>query len=325
MIVPRLLDRARKRREIPVVVRIDVEPDLRVFDPGHPPAWLGFERFVERLADLRERLSEISGTRAAFTWCIRMDPQIAQTWGSAGWAADAYGPVLQELVDRGDELGLHTHTWRWGADSNEWYADFEDEAWAAHCVELGLGAFERKFGRACEVHSGGDHFLTGAMLARLEASGVRGDLTVAPGLRGHRLPGESSRGVCVEYRGVPTVPYRSSPSSFPRPDPARAAGPLLVPLTSSLGRRATRVPIPPDSSPRRFLPRLEVELLRGPPVLAFAVRSDVALGPRWDAFASNLEHLARHRGTAFVTATAAVEHLDKSTGTPGARPELRRA
>lgn len=308
-IVPRMLARGRRRKEVPVLVSIDVEPDRRVFDPARPPAWHGFEGFVERVGPLRERLSDLSGTRAGFTWCLRMDPQIAQTWGSAGWVADAYGGALQDLVDQGDDLGLHTHVWRRDAGRDEWYADFEDEAWGVHCVDVALDAFERRFGRACEVHTSGDHCLTGAMLARLQAGGVRAELSVAPGLRGHRLlPNERARGANADYCGVPDVPYRSSPDRFPQPDP-RASEPLLVPQTTSVGRRAARGPLSPDSSSMRFIPRLEFELLRGPPLLNFAVRSDAALEHRWDALARNLEHLARHRGIRFVTATAAIRHM----------------
>jgi hypothetical protein len=124
------------------------------------------------------------------------------------------------------------------------------------------------------------------------------------------LPNERARGANADYRGVPDVPYRSSPDRFPQPDP-RASEPLLVPQTTSVGRRAARGPLSPDSSSMRFIPRLEFELLRGPPLLNFAVRSDAALEHRWDALARNLEHLARHRGIRFVTATAAIRHVDE--------------
>jgi hypothetical protein len=294
---------------VPVVVSIDVEPDERTFDPAEPPQWRGFEGFVERVGRLRERLSELSGAPVGFTWCLRMDPQLEQTWGSAEWVADAYAGSLQDLRDQGDDLGLHTHAWRHDAASNQWYADFEDEAWGVHCVEVALDAYERSFGRTCEVHTSGDHCLTGAMLARLEAGGVRAELSVAPGLRGHRmLPHERVRGGDVDYRGVPAVPYRSSQGSFPLPDPG-GSGLLLMPLTTSIGRRAARGPLSPDSSPMRFIPRLEFELMRRPLLLNFAVRSDAGLGGRWTQLARNLEHVARHRGIRFVTATAAARHV----------------
>jgi hypothetical protein len=52
----------------PVVLCVDVEPDERTFDPDRPaPAWLGFERAVERLPRLRERLGQLTGAPVAST------------------------------------------------------------------------------------------------------------------------------------------------------------------------------------------------------------------------------------------------------------------
>src|SRR5262249_54485947 len=107
----RLLHRARRRDPIDVVVCLDVEPDLRLVSGDEPTPWRGFERYVERLPQLRRRLSAITGSPAAFNWFVRMDLQIAETWGSAAWAADAYAGTLAELAREGDEIGVHVHAW----------------------------------------------------------------------------------------------------------------------------------------------------------------------------------------------------------------------
>jgi hypothetical protein len=297
------------------VLCVDVEPDPRLFALAEQPPWRGFEFFAERAPELRRRLAGLTRAPVRFTWCVRMDPQIAHTWGSLDWVAETYHAELASLTDAGDELGLHTHTWRWEPNAGHWYAELDDHAWTAQSVDDGLDAFERSFGRRCQVHRGGDHYLDGAMLERLEARGVRVDLTVEPGQRGGGAArGEPSRGTSADYRGIPTAPYRSTPDRFPRPA-ASAGGPLLIPLVSALGgRRIARTPIPPDSRPTRFIPRLELELLRAsqpPPVLAFAVRTDAALGPRWDALVRNLEHIARRHDVTFVTATAALELFER--------------
>src|SRR6187401_1088629 len=70
----RAIDHLHRLPDARVVLCIDVEPDPQRFDPANPPAWLGFERIVQRLPALRRRLSEATGTRAMFTWCLRMDP-----------------------------------------------------------------------------------------------------------------------------------------------------------------------------------------------------------------------------------------------------------
>jgi hypothetical protein len=299
-----------------VVLCIDVEPDERVFDPrGALPRWLGFERTLERLPRLRERLARLTGSPVAVNWFLRMDEQVERTWGSRDWAATAYGELLEGLVGEGDELGLHTHPWRWDEGADGWYAEYADPDWAVASIDGALDAFEDALARPCEVHRGGDHNLSGALLERLASRGVLVDLTVEPGQRpGGAVRGEASRGSGPDYRGVPRAPYRSSPERFPRPDPSGGTGPLLIPLTSALGsRRLGRTHIPPDSSPVRFIPRLELELLSAawaPPVLAFGVRSDAALGPRWDALERNLLHLAKRHEVVFVTATGVLERLE---------------
>jgi hypothetical protein len=291
-----------------VILCVDVEPDLRSFPREAPCGWGGFERFLALVPALRERLAEATGAPAALSWFLRMDPQIAETWGSPRWVAAEYGRELDALLAGGDELGVHTHTWRWSEERGTWLADYEDAVWAKHCLGMGLDAFAAAFGRTCRSHRGGDHLLSGPLLAELAARGVEVDLTIEPGWPPVAGYGEPSRGLLPDYRAVPLHPYRSSPRRFPRPDPA-GAGPLLVPLYSPPAlRRRHRLPLPPDS--RHFVSRLAVEMLRRtPPVLALVLRSDPAALERWDRVTANLEHLARHRGVRFLTAAGAAARI----------------
>lgn len=293
---------------------IDVEPDPRVFDPTEPFPWTGFERILDWLPAVRERLSEATGRPAAFTWLLRMDPQVEKTWGSATWVAEQHEDVFSDLADIGDEFGLHTHTWRWDERSGEWFADYEDPAWAEHCVEIGLDAFESAFGRSCTAHRGGDHYLSGGMLALLGSRGVKVDLTVEPGLGPtSAFEGETARGSTPDYRGAPPVPYRSSAERFPARDPGASNGPLLIPLLSAPRRRPLfrREPLYVWDPPKGFRQRLAAERLRRrPTVIALVLRSDSGLYPGlWEMVTANLDEVARRRGAAFMTATQAAEHF----------------
>jgi hypothetical protein len=106
---------------------------------------------------------------------------------------------------------------------------------------------------------------------------------------------------------VPGAPYRSSPERFPAPDPSSPTGPVVLPLYSTPGRHGSRWPLSPETTPGRFVPRLAAGLLlrRPPPVMVITARSDAPLSSRWDDLLFNLDHLARHRGVRFVTATGA--------------------
>jgi hypothetical protein len=307
----RLLDRARRPAQIPIVVCFDVEPDARVFNRRDRSSWRGFEQLVQRIPSLREQLSQATQAPVAFTWCIRMDPQVAETWGSPDWVVKTYRDVFAELEGKGDALGLHTHVWRADSDTGGWIAD-HDPAWEEHCVTIALDAFETAFEKSCTVHRFGDRSLSGATLARLEAHGVKADLTVEPGMPPYDgEPSERARGLSPDYRGVPTAPYRSSRSRFPAPDPANDSATLLVPLLSAPNFKGGRSTLVLWTRANRFAARLLTELLRGPPlVLAFAVRSDASLGTDfWSTIVTNLEHLARHQGFTFITATAATDYL----------------
>lgn len=312
----RALDRVRRRTRTPAVILFDVEPDPRLFDPREPPTWSGFERILERLPALRERLMELTGEPVAFTWLLRMDVQIAETWGSADWVADTYHQQLASLVDAGDELGVHSHPWRWLADEGTWIADYADPSWGEHCLSVSLDAFERSFGRTSATHKGGDGYLNGRMLACLGAAGVTSDFTVEPGRPPVAPAGDSAQGTCPDYRGIPLAPYRSSPDRFPQPD-APGSGPTIAPLLTGPGRRnpLRRTLISLEGSPHAFAQRLGAQLLlKPPPLLAMAVRSDAPLGGGWEALETNLEHLARHREVPLVTATEGLELLLAAQG-----------
>jgi hypothetical protein len=308
---------AQDRTGIPVVVCFDIEPDERRVARTGAARWRGFDRMLEILPDLRRRMSELTGRPVAFSHFLRMDPQIEETFGSPTWIAQEYGDALTELQEEGDELGLHTHPWRWDDAHAEWMAEYDDDAWFERCLATGLTAYEAAFGRRCSAHRSGDRVLTGEMLSQLEDGGVRVDLTIEPGMPPAEfvVEGERVHGHLPDYRDTPPGPYRSSPARFPAPDPA-GSGPLLIPLYGAPGRRRMlgRKPLPATRSVSMFKARLAAELLlRTPRVIALATRSDAALVDIWDNLERNLEHLARRRQLEFVTASTAAERLDQDS------------
>ena len=315
----------RRGVEIPILLCIDIEPDERLVDRDHPQPWHAFEHLLPRIEEVRRRLAGFTGGAVPITWLIRMDPQIADTWGSPTWPVDTYRDLLTELEDRGDEFGLHTHLWRWDEGAADWVTD-HDPAWSEHCVDMALDAFERSFGRPCPVHRGGDHALTGEMLARLTAARVKVDLTVEPGLPPTFPAGEArSIGSPPDYRLAPRRPYRSSPERFPAPDPAaHPAGPLLVPQASGpalSGLWGSQLPL--GTHPSLFAVRILAEVRQDPPpVLVFTLRTDTTTICTWDRLVQNIEQVARHPDARFVSTT---EVLARYGGTPAASPVSPRA
>src|SRR3954469_7755383 len=108
----RLLAGARARG-LAVVLCFDCEPDARALERASAARWPSFEETVRRSAPLRQRLAALSHAPVSFSWFVRIDPQVAEVWGSAGWAAERYRDELEALRRVGDDVGLHTHVWRW--------------------------------------------------------------------------------------------------------------------------------------------------------------------------------------------------------------------
>jgi hypothetical protein len=317
--VSRSLARLRRRDGPPLLLCIDVEPDPRLVERDNPAPWRGFERFVAELPNLRDRLEAVGARAPRFTWFLRMDPQIADTWGSAAWVNDEYGEALRALQEQGDELGLHMHTWRWEDTAGAWVADREDPEWIEHCMTMALDAFEASFGRRCRAHRGGDRQLSPEMLSVLVARGVEVDLTVEPGLppAGALAPEEHARGTTPDYREAPTQPYRfGSASDFLSPDP-RGGAPLMIPLLAAPDGNGGRAPLYLWTEPATFASRLDALLAQASPLaLAFGIRTDLPLIPEWDWFIENLECLAAHpslRRSRFVTASEAAADLQQMT------------
>ena len=308
------------RHPIPVILCVDVEPDERETALGRPRPWAGYQALQRQLEALRPDLPGLDAS-ARYTWFLRMDPQIADTYGAAGWVATTYRAELDTALDHGDTLGLHVHPFRRRAGASVWIADFGDQSWVDHSMDVGLAAFHEAWGRGCVDFRYGDGWMNDATVARLQARGIRHDLTLEPGkhLPGGLRPGPSWTGRAPDLRSMPTEPYRPSRADFRRPDPARTDGLWIVPVTTgrlrpslALARRMYRAVLRPGwitpetlvlnpaLSPPLFRDLLDQALARGgSSLLVLTVRSDVGLhGRQLRNVSRNLARLRRSAPTA---------------------------
>lgn len=318
---------------LPLVLCIDIEPDRRVTERGDRQRPPGGDLLFPLVPRLRDHLAARSGGDAHLTWCLRMDPQIRDTYGSADWLAMAYERELEAQQRAGDELGLHAHSWRWR--DGGWVSDQADEAWVAHCVDVGLETFRSTFGRDTQVYRHGDGYMSNAIARQIDDAGVRVDHTLEPGsvARPGIKASEASTGMLPDTRAVPHHAYRPSHADFRVADTGKQSGTLFLPLTAGMivktAHRGGRL-VPTGSyetlelwnDPTRFARMLRVTL-RDPELthLAFGVRTDIGLLP--PSFANverNVEEISRqldgteHR---WCTAPAAADQIE-SAGEPSA-------
>lgn len=233
---------------IPVLFCIDAEPDPRLVNRDAPEPWEGYEVTHRYLARLRPRIEEATGSPVRYCWFFRMDPQIAESYKSATWAADRYPEFLEANARHGDEAGIHTHAFRWREWDRTWVLDLGSQTWVEHCVGSSLEAFSRAFGRSCTSFRFGNRWLNTATVNFLERMGVRHELTVEPGARGRRDTdtGEETSGPLPGFGRVPREPYAPSESDFRKPARDKLRKIQMIPLTAAyreglrLSRRAWR-------------------------------------------------------------------------------------
>ncbi|MCM2316246.1 MAG: hypothetical protein NDJ92_13950 [Thermoanaerobaculia bacterium] len=206
----------RLRRQLPVVLIIDVEPDERTI--RQPADWRGFEESVELFQGLRRQLESRTGTPVHFSWFVRMDPQIESVYGDCSWAAGRNRELFDAIEAHGDELGLHVHSWKWSEADHDWVAEYADQAWVETCVRKGAAAFEESFGRPCRSFRFGDHWMNESTIQLLEDLGIRYDLTLEPGQTGspYARTKEKFSGWMPDYRAVWRSPFRPARANYLR-------------------------------------------------------------------------------------------------------------
>jgi hypothetical protein len=217
--------------KLPIAICIDVEPDERAIDPRVAADWLGFEKTFEFFERLRPQLEDVTGAAAHFSWFVRMDPQIAQAYGSPAWSVARYGKLLDRLLASGDEIGLHIHAWRWDEAFGNWIADMGNQEWVDSCVRMGFAAFEQSLKRPCRSFRFGDHWMNNATLDLVERLGARFDLTAEPGRKMLLIP-EPRTGFPPDYSLTPSQPYRPSKTNFTECSDSTARRLWVVPLST---------------------------------------------------------------------------------------------
>lgn len=219
---------------IPAIVCVDVEPDPRVVDRVRREPWHGFEALQSMFGRLRAALASGTGAPAHFAWFFRMDPQVAEAYGSPTWAISTYRRFVDEARAQGDELGIHPHPYRWEASRHVWINDLANQPWVEQCVRVSTAAFEDALGSTCVSSRFGDRWMNDATVHLLEELGVRFDLTLEPGRPGTASPvgDELSTGRLPDLTMIPGHPYRPGLDDFRRQAPHRADGLWMLPVTT---------------------------------------------------------------------------------------------
>lgn len=131
-----------KQGSIPVIVCIDVEPDGSVTGRDCQSPWYGYEKARDFFVGMSPLIKSATGSPAHFSWFFRMDPQIADIYGSGDWPVSAYRDYVDEFEENGDAIGLHTHLYRFDPGRSAWLIDNADPVWVRHCIASSCTCFD---------------------------------------------------------------------------------------------------------------------------------------------------------------------------------------
>ncbi len=259
----RATDPTGQPASLPITLCIDVEPDAHVFPLEAPSGWSGFQYMLERMRRLRDALERLTDQPVHFGWDLRMDPQIALGFGSATYLADRYSSELEQLVDEGDAIGLHTHAWRWDDTARAWIADHLNQQWVDECLAIAVGSYRESIGGVPGFHRFGAQFMSTDTMNLLRTLGIPIDMTIEPGEPPNRdatMPGTIWTGKTGDFRRAMRSPYIPSPDDYRIPSPKLADSLWELPLTSA--RYSSWFRTLPHSWSRRLRPTRMVRGLR---------------------------------------------------------------
>jgi hypothetical protein len=229
-----------------------------------------------------------------------MDPQVEVTYGSTAWASQRYRDLFDRLLAQGDEIGLHTHVWRWDEAAGDWIADMGDQTWVEYCLDVGFKAFETSMNQPCRLFRFGDHWMNNTTVEFIEKKGVTIDLTTEPGQNDLRMT-EAYTGNAPDYSQVPKFPYRPSRTNFTKRGKWRKRKLWMVPMSTC---PSTVLLVNLDPPLMKESIDAWVDGVKRP-YLALPMRTDAPLNPIYRAnIIENLESiLSRSDDRKFVFAT----------------------
>ena len=291
---------------------------------------------------LRSRLPSAAGA-PRFSWFVRVDRQVAEGFGSPVWALAHYARAIDGLQLAGDELGIHSHAFRWDTRSQAWIIDHGNQAGVERTLREAFAAFEDAMGFGSRTFRFGDHWMNDATVRLLEELGVAIDLTLEPGMPevSSLIARERHTGAITDLTAVPRTPYRPSARDFRTADPNRTGGIWIMPVTTgrlpapvrqgrALYRWLTRAPdagfdvLALNLALAPVLFRAIAAPILGadpPPCLVLPIRSDVGARPHaLRRLQANIDYLLRHPlrdRFAFCTAVQALELIHPGTRLSG--------
>ena len=199
------------------LISVDSDPDRPEYggaryDIPNQLTWRDLTKFTTSFSTLRKELLADNVDGLKITWFLRCDDQLRIVHGDAAWSLKKFEPAWKRLIEEGDEMAWHPHAWRWSKQAGCWYNELTDMEYIVKMYEDGFNLFRETMGFAPAATRAGMNYHTNKTIEKLDALGIRADLSAHPGLRVFytrpQVGGYLKEGYDWERTG--TVPYHPS-------------------------------------------------------------------------------------------------------------------
>ncbi len=173
------------QKTVYIVIGCDTDPDRIDFLDNVPTDTLTWRGMLEGIPETKEKVKDITdsnGSSPIFTWCLRADHQIKETFGSYNYVLEKNKSFFHELESTGDEIGWHPHFFKFDKPTSKWYQDFKDKSWQVNMLREAYAEFQSALpGRAKSVRMGWIYH-NDQTFAALDKLGIKIDFSGIPRL-----------------------------------------------------------------------------------------------------------------------------------------------
>ena len=200
---------------------VDVEPDRPFFGGkrydyfGHQK-WEGARKRIPEFLTFKQDLEKSLNCSIHFTWFFRADSQIAEMYNHNTCYSKWYKEIVDTLLQEGEEVGWHVHTWRWSKERNSWYQEINDDEWIKSCYKNGFSDFKDILGFAPTSFRAGWGFHNNVSMSQLEELGIKVDLSALPGIKnsGEKNAEGSLFNGFADWERTDIYPYQPSKEDY---------------------------------------------------------------------------------------------------------------
>jgi hypothetical protein len=287
-----------RRLIIPILLCIDVEPDAQNIPLGTKPEWTNVLPAVSYLEEIRLKLQDATNSAVNFLWMLRIDQEIAETYGSATWLIEVYRDLFYDLAAKGDWIGLHPHTEVWDTTCNNWVLDLANPNKDAEEINKAFSLFNETLGFTPPAIHFRPYQMSNAILEVVEKWGCRYDVSLESNHFFEHCTGSTllNPPETPQFPALPATPYQPSLENFWQSGENKRDL-WIIPLSNSYLPHLDR-PIQLNFffQPANvgYLMDNVLEQLSSP-YLIFSARTDIVITPEAKAFMDDtIDYIARH-------------------------------